>query len=101
MLVGAQASFSVTATGTEPLTYEWRKDGLALQIPTADSDTLVLPSASAGDAGEYTVLVSNEAGAVTSAPATLTVDTLVRPPFITVPPQSLTVDAGDDVTFAV
>ena len=101
VLTGTQTSFSVTAAGTEPLTYEWRKDGLALQIPSADSDTLVLQSASADDSGEYTVVVSNEAGEVTSAPATLTVDTVVRPPFITVPPQSLTVDAGDDVTFTV
>lgn len=69
---GGTATFSVGATGSAPLAYQWRLDGSAIAGATA-------ASYSAGVAGSYTVTVSNSAGSVTSAAATLTVTTPTTP----------------------
>jgi hypothetical protein len=69
--VGLSGSFTVKATGF-PLSYQWRKDGV--ELPGATKTTFSLPAVQTNDAGSYTVVVSNELGAVTSAPpAVLTV----------------------------
>ncbi|MFT4102555.1 MAG: DUF3500 domain-containing protein [Burkholderiaceae bacterium] len=70
---GGSATFSVVASGTAPLTYQWRKDGTA--ISGATSDALTLGSVALTDAGAYDVVVGNTSGSVTSASATLTVTT--------------------------
>ncbi len=70
---GQSANFTVTATGTGPLDYQWRQAAIA--ISGATNATYNLNSAQTGDAGDYTVVVSNPAGAITSAPpAVLTVN---------------------------
>jgi hypothetical protein len=69
--VGASVSFSVLATGAAPLAYQWRKDGAALTNATAA--TLAITNVQAGNAGEYSVIVSNPSGVVTSSPARLLV----------------------------
>ena len=71
VLVGSSASFSVTATGDGPLSYQWRKNGVAIGGATASS--YAIASAQTGDAGNYDVVVSNAGGSVTSAAAALTV----------------------------
>ena len=71
VLVGSSANFSVTATGEAPLSYQWRKNGVAIGGTTASSYTIA--SAQTGDAGNYDVVVSNAGGSVTSAAAALTV----------------------------
>src|SRR5262245_39146377 len=96
VVAGAQAQFTVTAEGSSPLSFQWRKDGAA--IPGATGDTYTIASASADDAGSYTVTVTNAAGSVTSDPATLTV---IIPPSIVTPPASQTVNAGATATFTV
>ncbi len=96
---GDPAVFSVTATGSSPLTYQWYRDGQLLTAPS--SATLNLASVQAADAGSYTVKVSNAAGEVTSDPAVLTVDTTPVAPSITAPPFSQTVVAGDSASFVV
>jgi hypothetical protein len=68
---GTAVVFSVNASGTAPLTYQWRKDGAALAGATSSS--LSIASASAANAGTYSVAVSNSAGSVISNSATLTV----------------------------
>jgi len=68
---GSAASFSVAASGTAPLSYQWRKDGVA--ISGATSSTYSIGSTSTSDAGSYTVVVANSAGSATSNAATLTV----------------------------
>ncbi len=68
-LVGASVSFTVTATGTEPRTYEWRKGNTVISTGTAA--TLVLSNVQAGAAGSYSVVVANAVSSVTSAPAYL------------------------------
>ena len=96
IVVGDNATFTVTAVGTAPLHYQWRFNGVDLAGETGDGLALlsVLPTA----AGNYSVVVSNTAGAVTSLVAGLTV---VVPPEITAEPQGLTVNAGQDAAFNV
>jgi hypothetical protein len=70
--VGATATFSVTATGTAPLTYQWQKGGAAIAGATAASYTT--PATVAGDsASTFVVVVTNAMGTATSNAATLTV----------------------------
>jgi hypothetical protein len=68
---GGSATFSVTATGTAPLTFQWRRNGTPRSGATASS--LTLSSVQPTDAGSYDVVVANAAGSVTSSPAVLTV----------------------------
>ncbi len=65
------ASFSVTAAGGGPLTYQWRRNGTT--VPGATSATLVIKSAVAADHNaKYSAVVTNSAGSVTSSEAVLT-----------------------------
>ncbi len=98
VLPGASVTFSVVATGTAP-SYQWQKNGAA--INGATSPSLTINNAQVADAATYTVVVSNTAGAVTSAPATLAVSSTTVAPTITSGPQSQTVTAGANVTFSV
>jgi hypothetical protein len=68
---GDTVNFGVSATGTPAPKYQWRKDGV--DIAGATSSTFSIASVTTADAGNYTVVVSNTAGSVTSAVATLTV----------------------------
>jgi hypothetical protein len=68
---GGGATFTVAANGTPPFTYQWFKD--AQEIAGATAATLSLPLVRAGDAGAYSVRISNDAGSITTSPATLTV----------------------------
>ena len=69
---GAAATLAVTATGAGPLAYQWRRNGVALAGATAA--TLTLSAVGAGEAGDYSVVVTNGLGAATSVAAALTVD---------------------------
>ena len=71
VLAGKTISFSVVATGSEPLAYQWSKDGS--EIDGATSSALELADVSADNAGDYAVTVSNDAGSVTSDTVTLKV----------------------------
>lgn len=78
-VIGTSASFSVTATGTPAPTYQWRHDGA--DISGATSATYTISSVATGDGGNYTVVVSNPSGNVTSNSVTLTVNApVVTPP---------------------
>jgi sugar lactone lactonase YvrE len=69
---GEAVTLRAAATGTE-VKFQWRRDGV--EIPGATNATLTLEAAGAEDAGSYTVVVSNAAGAVTSSAALVTVNT--------------------------
>lgn len=69
--VGASVSFSVVASGSGTLSYQWSKDGTAISGATAASHAIA--SVASSDAGSYTVTVSNSAGSLTSSAAVLTV----------------------------
>jgi uncharacterized protein YdaL len=94
--VGTAASFSVTATGTAPLHYQWRLGGA--NISGATSATYTISSVKNSSAGSYTVVVTNIAGSVTSTAATLTVGTA---PSINGQPRSQSVNPGRSVSFNV
>ena len=70
--VGMAASFSVTATGTGTLTYQWYLNGNG--IWDATSSTYAIAWAQMADAGTYTVIVSSAFGSATNSGATLTVN---------------------------
>jgi regulation of enolase protein 1 (concanavalin A-like superfamily) len=80
--VGTTATFTVTATGTTP-SYQWMKGAATLinggNVSGATTATLTLTNVSQTDATNYSVVVSNIAGTVTSATATLTVMSLPAP----------------------
>jgi Immunoglobulin I-set domain/Immunoglobulin domain len=92
---GATVKFLVSATGLEPLVFQWQKNGSNLvdggNIAGANADTLTLTSISASDAGNYSVIVTNSQiyltyNSVTSSIAVLTV---LSPPTL-----SLDISAG-------
>ena len=83
------AAFSVTAVGTTPLSCQWLFNSAPISGATATNYTVI--SAQSTNAGSYSVVVTNSLGSVTSAVATLTV---IVPPTIAAPPQSLTVTQG-------
>jgi hypothetical protein len=68
---GTNVTFSVTATGTAPLRYQWQFN--ATKVPGATNTTLTLPNVQLVNAGSYTVLVNNAGGTTNSQSATLTV----------------------------
>jgi pectin methylesterase-like acyl-CoA thioesterase len=93
---GQPASFSVTAFGSAPLTYQWFRNGTAL--PGATTSTIGFPTSTTTAGGDYTVVVANATSSVTSAAATLTVQTL---PVISGSPGGATLNVGQAVTFTV
>src|SRR5437899_167248 len=75
---GQTAIFSVSATGTAPLSYQWKKNGIA--VSGASSSAYTTPATSTSDSGaQFTVIVSNSAGSVTSSAAVLTVNASIPP----------------------
>jgi pectate lyase len=75
VLIGGTASFTASAAGTEPISYQWNKD--STPIPDATSTTLTLTNVQPADDGSYTVTASNAVGTTTSDPAQLTVTTAI------------------------
>lgn len=96
-VAGQTANFSVAATGTLPLTYQWTKNGA--DITGAIHASYTTPATTEADNGAlFAVTVSNSIGTAVSATAVLTV---VTAPFITEQPVSETVTEGKTATFAV
>jgi len=88
---GQTATFTVVASGTAPMSYQWQKNGAGIAGATAASYTT--PATTTSDSGSaFTVVVTNTAGTVTSSAATLTVN-LAAAPAIQVSPISF----GNDV----
>ena len=80
--LGTTASFRVSATGASPLTYRWRKGTTNLvdggRISGATTTNLTIANVQVTDAGNYSVIVSNPLGSISSATVTLTVQTLTN-----------------------
>ena len=97
MNLGSTVTFSVTATGSTPLAYQWRKNGI--NIAGATKRSYVTPSVTAIDNGAlFSVVVSNSVGSVSSASASVTVRV---PPSITKQPLNRTVAVGGTALFSV
>jgi uncharacterized repeat protein (TIGR01451 family) len=86
---GSTFNFSVTASGSEPLTYQWKHAGTNLSA--ANASTLSV-TGSAETAGAYIVEVSNPYGTTTSSPAALVVEDTAAPNIVCAPNQ--TVECG-------
>ena len=96
---GQNVTFSVTATGTGQLSYQWKENGTNISGATASSYSI--SNVQSGNAGTFTVVVSNSVGNSVSNDATLTVTAAAVAPAITVQPASQTITAGQSVTFSV
>jgi hypothetical protein len=93
--VGA-ITLSVTAISPGPVTYQWKKDGM--NIAGATSPTFTIASPREGDAGSYTVAVTNAFGSTTSSVATLAIH---NPPVISSHPVGQAVKIGGTATFSI
>lgn len=76
---GMTVSFTAVATGPEPITYRWRRDGTELRdggrISGAETTTLNIAQVTKADAGVYDLVATNDCGPLASAAATLTIET--------------------------
>jgi hypothetical protein len=74
---GSRFVLSVASEGTPPLSYQWSKNGIALAANTnqlgVDQPHLQIPSATATNGGDYSVVVSSPYGSVTSSVATVSI----------------------------
>jgi hypothetical protein len=93
---GNPASFTVAASGTGSIKYQWQKDGT--NISSANSATYTISSASTPNAGKYTCIITGDCGSVTSNGATLSI---TAPPTITTQPIDQSIPIGNSVTFSV
>ncbi len=93
---GSNAIFTVTATGTPNPAFQWRFNGT--NISGATDSAYTQANAQPGDAGAYSVLLSNVAGTLLSSNAQLTVNV---GPAIAVQPQGTNVNQGNNANFAV
>src|SRR5262249_55017324 len=103
-VIGYAASFSVAATGSGSLSYQWFRNGSALS--GANGNYYRTQSTTTADNGaSFTVVVTDSTGSVTSSPAVLTVSGSASSspgaPVITVQPQSQASPAGYAVSFSV
>jgi glucose/arabinose dehydrogenase len=99
VMVGQTASFSVSATGSAPLTYQWTKDNVT--IAGANSATYTITNTQTSHAGLYRVVVSNAVGSATSNAASLTVSNNQAPTAtIFTPATGTTYKGGDTISFS-
>src|SRR5262249_41407535 len=98
--VGQTATFSVSASGTAPLSYHWRKNSVAIDFATSSSYTTPATTLS-DDGAKFDCQVTNAVGSDTSTQATLHV-TSNQPPTatITLPPEGTLYAAGDIISYA-
>lgn len=93
--LGGLVTFTVAATGTAPLSYQWRKGGSSVGT---NSPSYTISSAQTTDAGSYDCVVTGPCGSATSNLATLTVGT---GPSITSQPSNAVAWVGGPATFSV
>src|SRR5205085_11624006 len=67
VITGTTVAFSVGASGSGFLAFQWRRG--TQQLAGATSATLVLPGVNAGQAGDYSAVGTDASGSITSAPA--------------------------------
>jgi len=94
-VVGQSVTFSVGVTANPSASYQWLKNSVS--IPNATGASYTIGDVKLTDAANYVVNVTNSFGTVTSAAATLNVNSAADLPRFTVQPQSQTVAAGSTV----
>ncbi len=97
---GYAATYTVSANGDNPLTYQWQRNGIA--IAGATSPTYTIPGAQFADNGAlFRCVITNSWGTVVSRAATLSVTTKLPPtPVISAPFLGSRYNAGDIISFA-
>jgi hypothetical protein len=98
--VGGSATFTVAASGTPPLSYQWQRNGV--DIPGATSASYTLSNVTTSDNGaRFRARVTNSAGSAVSNEATLTV-TSNQPPSATIsqPPAGSLYSGGERISYA-
>ena len=95
---GARVELRVTVLGDAPLAYFWQWSSPTGLVVRSTTDTLLLESVGATDAGYYDVQVTNALGTATSANFFLNVE---APPQITADPENITLEAGDQLLLRV
>ena len=93
---GTNVVFTAETTGPGPVQFQWRRNGRA--IPGANTATLTLTDVQVFDRGDFSVVVSNSAGATVSPEARLSVRT---PPEVFIAPTQAVAYLGTDTAFAV
>jgi len=93
---GSRVELTVQASGEGSLSYRWQYNGF--NIPGASQAIFVLDEAQLEDSGDYQVVVSNQAGSVTSEVAQIRI---VQGPAIVLSPQTQSVQAGNQVVLQV
>jgi glucose/arabinose dehydrogenase len=97
--VGGAASFTVSANGATPLSYQWQRNGV--NISGATTATYTIPSVTTADNGAtFRAVVTNAYGSVTSSAATLTVTSNRAPTATITLPTVTTYQAGDTIQYA-
>ncbi|MGJ8723166.1 MAG: immunoglobulin domain-containing protein [Roseibacillus sp.] len=97
LFIGEALDLAVSVTGTQPFTYQWRKD--LVDISGATSATFNIASVIVSDAASYDCVITNAFGTDTSLAAIVTVS--VEPPTITTQPASQTLIEGETLTLTV
>jgi Leucine-rich repeat (LRR) protein len=105
VVAGGAAQLSATVDGAPPFGFQWQFNGASLaarsRISGAQTTNLSISPVQSADLGLYQIMVTNAYGAVTSAPAMLTVTTVAVPPQITSLPTNQTVNLGQSAAFSV
>lgn len=96
--VGFPLTLTVIASGEPAPSYQWQKNGA--NLAGATNPTYTVPTAVAGDAGSYTVIVRNSGGSITSSEATVTVEA-AAPAGITTQPAHVTGKVGEPATLTL
>jgi hypothetical protein len=97
VLLKARASLSVEVSDASlPVSYQWRKGGIP--ISAATSKTFTIASAQNSDSGEYDVVITNDAGSVTSAQALIIIDSAMSARPL---PEKLAVNQGSGTSISV
>ncbi|MDB6169020.1 MAG: repeat protein [Verrucomicrobia bacterium] len=95
-LFGGTVSIAGIADGTEPFTYQWKKDGV--DIPGATSATFNIVNAQSSHAGRYTVLITNHVGSAISDAAVVSLGSI--PPSAITQPTGATILSGTSTTLS-
>lgn len=99
VLTGDVATFTVNVTGSTPLMYKWRKNGI---VVSSGSSTFYTSPVSMSDSGaRFDCIVSNSAGSDTSDEAILSVTIRPEAPYIIKHPTSITLTIGDTALFEI
>lgn len=97
--LGGNVTFNIAAQGFAPLTYQWQFN--STNLAGANTNAFTIVNAQANHVGNYTVVVSDYSGSVTSAVAALSVVGVPEPPLIVFEPQSVLINLGANAAFIV